>query len=327
MANKITKIGVFTSGGDAPGMNAAIRAVVRTGIYHGLEVMGIYHGYDGMIDGEIKSMDSASVSNILQRGGTILRCSRSEAFRTNAGRKKAALNLKMKGINGVVAIGGDGTFRGADVFYKECRIPIIGLPGTIDNDLFGTQFTVGYDTAINTALDAIDKLRDTAASHDRLFIIEVMGRDVGLIALRTGIAAGAEAVLVPETKTDIDRVIGILEKGWKRKKSSSIIVVSEGDKTGGAYEVASRIQKKFKQYKVRVSILGYLQRGGKPTCMDRVLASRLGVAAVEALISGKANMMVGASHNKIIYTPFNQATKHHNDINPNLYRIAEILSN
>ena len=324
---KIKKIGVFTSGGDSPGMNAAIRAVVRTGIYYNLKVVGIHYGYDGMMNKDFVDMNSSSVSNILQRGGSILRCSRSKQFMTSNGRKIAAQNIKNSNIDGLIAIGGDGTFTGADIFYKEHRIPIIGIPGTIDNDLFGTDFTIGYDTAVNTALEAIDKLRDTAASHDRLFIVEVMGKDAGFIALRTGIAGGAEAILIPESKTDIIRVIDILDKGWKRKKSSSIIVVAEGDKTGGAYDVARKISKKFKHYKATVAILGYLQRGGNPTCMDRVLASRLGVAAVEALINGKKNIMVGATHRKILYTPLKKAAKHNKEINPQLLKIAEILSN
>ncbi|HAP00494.1 MAG TPA: 6-phosphofructokinase [Bacteroidetes bacterium] len=319
-------IGVFTSGGDAPGMNAALRAVVRTAIYHNKKVIGIRRGFEGMIDGDMNELTSHSVSNIIQRGGTVLKTARSKRFLTEEGMNTAFENLKKHGIDGLVALGGDGTFRGAFEFRMRHNISTVGVPCTIDNDLYGTDFTIGYDTAINTAMEAIDKIRDTADSHNRLFFVEVMGRDAGFIALRSGIGGGAEAILVPETETNISHLISILEKGWKRNKSSSIVVVAEGEEAGGAYDVARQVKEHFDFYDTRVSILGHMQRGGNPTCMDRVLASRLGVAAVEALLDGKENVMVGVIHRDIEYTPFEKATKHNLDINMNLLRIAEILS-
>src|SRR5476651_1615408 len=321
----IKNIGLFTSGGDSPGMNAAIRAVVRTAIYYGLEVTGIRRGYDGMIKGDMFAMDRKSVSNIIQRGGTILKTARSEQFKTTGGRKLAYAQLQKHGVDALVAIGGDGTFRGARIFGEEYDIPIVGLPGTIDNDLCGTDFTIGYDTAINTVIDAVDKIRDTAESHDRLFIVEVMGRDSGLIALRTGIAAGAEAILIPESKTDLQAVFERLESGRKDKKSK-IIMLAENGEAGDAFEIGRLIKEKFPNYDTRISILGHIQRGGSPTCMDRVLASRVGVAAVEGLLAGHRNEMVGVVHNEISYTPFESAIKHHVDINPNFLKIVEILS-
>jgi 6-phosphofructokinase 1 len=279
-----------------------------------------------LIDGEVIEMSSQSVSNIIQRGGTILKTARSERFKTADGMKLAAQTLENFGVDGVIALGGDGTFRGALEFNTHYDVPFIGVPCTIDNDLYGTDFTIGYDTAINTAMEAIDKIRDTADSHDRLFFVEVMGRDAGIIAMRTGIGGGAEAILVPETNTSIDQLIIKLERGWKRNKSSSIVIVAEGDEAGGAYDVAKKVKEKFDFYDTRVSVLGHIQRGGNPTCMDRVLASRLGVAAVEALLDGKKNIMVGQIHKDVEYTPFSKATKHHLDINVNLLRIAEILS-
>ncbi|MEZ4827199.1 MAG: 6-phosphofructokinase [Bacteroidia bacterium] len=320
------RIAVYTSGGDAPGMNAAIRAVVRASIANGIEPFGIMRGYEGMIDGDIFPMDAKSVSNIIQRGGTILKTSRSERFRTEEGRKKAFKNLKKFEIEGLVAIGGDGTFAGAKVFSAEHNVPVIGVPGTIDNDLYGTDFTIGYDTALNTAMEAIDKIRDTADSHNRLFIIEVMGRDAGFIALNTGIAAGAEAVLIPETPTFIEDIIKKLEQGWLRSKSSSIIVVAEGDQAGGAFQVSEKIKQKFKNYDIRVVVLGHIQRGGTPTCADRVLASRLGAAAVEALMEGLSNSMAGIVNGEIQHTSLIKACKHHQNINPNLLNLVEILS-
>ncbi|MEI7801337.1 MAG: 6-phosphofructokinase, partial [Bacteroidota bacterium] len=296
------KIGVFTSGGDSPGMNAAIRAVVRSAVFNNFEVIGIRRGFEGMIDGDFIEMKSESVSNIIQRGGTILKTARSKRFITPEGMSMAAESLRKHNIDGLVALGGDGTFRGCFEFRMRENISSIGVPCTIDNDLYGTDFTIGYDTAINTAMEAIDKIRDTADSHNRLFFIEVMGRDAGFIALRSGIGGGAEAILVPETKTDIPHLISILEKGWKRNKSSSIVVVAEGDEAGGAYSIAKKVKEHFDYYDTRVSILGHMQRGGNPTCMDRVLASRLGVAAVEALIDGKENVMVGVNHRDIEYT-------------------------
>lgn len=319
-------IGVFTSGGDAPGMNAAIRAVVRTAIFNNLKAVGIRRGYEGLVDGDIIEMKSESVSNIIHRGGTILKTARSDRFKTEEGMKSAYQNIKKAGINGLIALGGDGTFRGALEFSKYYNIPFIGVPCTIDNDLYGTDFTIGYDTAINTAMQAIDKIRDTANSHDRLFFIEVMGRDAGIIAIRTGIGGGAEAILIPETKTSINQLIIKLERGWKRNKSSSIVVVAEGDEAGGAYEIAEKVKEKFDFYDTRVTVLGHVQRGGNPTCMDRVLASRLGVAAVEAFLEGKQNVMVGSIHRGIEYIPFSKATKHNVEPNIGLMRIAEILS-
>lgn len=337
-------IAVFTSGGDSPGMNACIRAVVRAGIYKGLAVIGIRGGYEGMIEGDFMEMQSASVSNIVQRGGTILKTSRSSRFMTHDGMKSAYEQLRKNNIDGVIAIGGDGTFKGAREFYAFQKsivkgkqrqnqisntkhiIPFVGIPGTIDNDLYGTDYTIGYDTAVNTALEAIDKIRDTADSHHRLFFIEVMGKDAGFIALRSGIAGGAEAILVPETKTDIKKLIKTLEKGWQRHKYSMIVVVAEGDEQGGAFEIAKKVKKKFKHYDTRVTILGHLQRGGKPTCLDRVLASRLGVAAVEALIKGEKNIMVGIQHWEITHTSFYKSIKHNKEINFKLLNLVKILS-
>jgi len=323
---KIKNIGVFTSGGDAPGMNACIRAVVRTAIYNKLQVSGIYRGYDGMIDGEMQALQSHSVSNIIQRGGTILKSARSERFMTKEGRQLAAKQLKKHKIDGIVAIGGNGTFTGADIMYQEHGIPFIGIPGTIDNDLFGTDFTLGFDTAVNTAMEAIDKIRDTADSHNRLFFVEVMGRDAGFIATWSGLASGAEAILVPETQTYVDDLITKLTIGWKRKKSSSIIIVAEGDDAGGAYDIAKKVKEKFKHYEIKVTILGHLQRGGSPTCFDRVLGSRLGAAAVTALIEGKANLMAGIVNGKVKFTPFPKAIKHKLVMPTELLDLGDILS-
>jgi 6-phosphofructokinase 1 len=306
-------------------MNAAIRAVVRTGLYYDLDVTGIYRGYDGMISGDFQLMERKSVANIIQRGGTILKTARSEEFRTVEGRKKAYEQLIKHNVDAIVAIGGDGTFTGANIFYDEYKVPVIGLPGTIDNDLIGTDFTIGYDTAINTVIDAVDKIRDTAESHDRLFIVEVMGRDSGLIALRSGIGTGAEAILIPETKTDIRALINRLETS-RKDKSSKIIIVAEGDDAGGAFEIAKVVKDKFPGIDTRVSILGHIQRGGAPSCMDRVLASRLGVAAVESLIAGRNREMIGVVNGQIHFTPFSNAIKHNPEVNPELLKIVEILS-
>ncbi len=322
---QIKNIGVYTSGGDSPGMNAAIRAVVRSAIFYNVEVTGIRRGYDGMINGDMFPMNRKSVSNIIQRGGTILKTARSEQFLTAEGRKTAYEQLKKNNVDALVAIGGDGTFRGARVFGQEYDMPIVGLPSTIDNDLLGTDFTIGYDTAINTVIDAVDKIRDTAESHDRLFIVEVMGRDSGLIALRTGIAAGAEAILIPESKTDLKAVFERLESG-RKDKTSKIIMLAENGEAGDAFEIGSQIKERFPNYDTRISVLGHIQRGGKPTCMDRVLASRVGVAAVEALLAGHRNEMVGLIHNQIAYTAFENATKHFVDVNPDFLKIVEILS-
>jgi 6-phosphofructokinase 1 len=322
--SEIKNIGVLTSGGDAPGMNAAIRAVVRAGLYYNLQVTGIMRGFEGMVNGEFISMDRKSVANIIQRGGTILKTFRSEAFRTKEGRQRAYEQLLKNNIDGVVVIGGEGSFTGAQAFIQEFNIPIVGIPGTIDNDLIGTDFTIGYDTAINTVIDAVDKIRDTAESHDRLFIVEVMGRDSGLIALRSGIGAGAEAILIPESKTDTEHLFKRLEEG-RKDKSSKIIIVAEGDNEGG-FEIASQIKEKFPNYDTRLSILGHIQRGGRPSCMDRVLASRTGVAAVEALMGGRKGEMIGVVNGNIHYTPFHNAIKHISEVNPSLLKILDILS-
>ncbi len=322
----IKTIGVFTSGGDSPGMNACIRAVVRTGLYHNLKVIGIRKGYEGMIDGNFKEMDGSSVSDIIRRGGTILKSARSQRFRTEEGRAQAAQKLRDAGIDGVVAIGGDGTITGAKVFYGEHKIPFIACPGTIDNDLFGTDYTIGYDTALNTAVHAIDKIRDTATSHNRLFFVEVMGRDAGFIALNAGIAGGAESVLVPETKTEIRQLIEQLEQGYSRKKSSFIIVVAEGDDAGGAFEVARQVREHFDYFDTRVTVLGHIQRGGTPTCMDRVNASELGMAAVQALLDGKHSLLMGKLRGELSETPFEKAIKSHNSIDTNLLQLVRVLS-
>lgn len=319
------KIAVFTSGGDSPGMNACLRAVVRTAVYHNMQVVGIMHGYDGMINDEFIEMDSKSVANIIHRGGTILKTARSKEFLTIEGQQKAFSNLKKHGIEGVVCIGGDGSFKGALEFSKMCNIPFVGCPGTIDNDLVGTDFTIGYDTAINTVVDAVDKIRDTAESHDRLFFVEVMGRDAGLIALRAGIGAGAESIIMPETKTDIEDLIKRLENG-RKNKSSKIIIVAEGDEAGGAFAIAEKVKKRLPEYDTRVTVLGHIQRGGNPSAMDRVNSSRMGFAAVEALMKGEKNIMIGIVDKNIQYTPFENAVKHIQELNPDLMRMVGILS-
>lgn len=320
------KIAVFTSGGDAPGMNACIRAVVRASVYYGLEVYGIRRGYNGMIKGDIIPLESKSVSNIVQRGGTFLKSARSEEFKTPEGRKIAYEQLKKHGIEGLVAIGGNGTFTGAEIFYNEYEIPTIGVPGTIDNDLYGTDYTIGFDTAVNTALDAIDKIRDTADAHDRIFFIEVMGRDSGYIAIQSGIGGGAELVMVPETQSSMEDVIETLKEGWQRSKTSSIIVVAEGDEEGGANAVATRTKQYIPQGDIKVTLLGHIQRGGAPTAYDRILASRLGVAAVEGLIAGKKNVMAGLLNNEVVYTPFKETITKKKPIHPDLIRLVDILS-
>ncbi|SFC07805.1 6-phosphofructokinase 1 [Parapedobacter composti] len=303
----ITKVGIFTSGGDAPGMNACIRAAVRTALYAGKAVTGIYHGYQGMIDGNFWEMNSRSVSNIIQLGGTILKTARCDAFRTKEGRQLAYDNLKAAGIDGLIAIGGDGTFTGAEVFSREHDIPVVCVPGTIDNDLYGSDFTLGYDTATNTVIEAIDKIRDTAASHDRLFFVEVMGRDSGCIALNAGIAGGAEAILLPEKNTAIEELCKMLEGAAKGNKSSTIVIVAEGEANGGAYHVAKEVKARFNFYDTKVTILGHLQRGGSPSSFDRVLASRLGFAAVRHLFAGANRVMVGLWGNEIRTTPLEEA--------------------
>lgn len=326
MATKVTKIGVMTSGGDSPGMNAAIRAVVRTGIYYGLEVFGIMRGFSGLIENDIIPMHSRSVANIIQRGGTMLKTARCKEFLEPEGRLKAYNNLKKLGINGLVVIGGDGSFKGADVFSREFDIPCIGLPGTIDKDIAGTDFTIGFDTAVNTAVAAIDKIRDTADAHDRMFIIEVMGRDSGYIALHSGIATGAENVLIPERKTNIEELLnGLLEKE-RRQKLVNIIVVAEGDGFGGANEVANAIKDRLKNIETRVAILGHIQRGGPPSCLDRLIASRMGYASVEALLKGRHNVMVGILNNRLHYTPLEKAVKAKQKINDEWLKIVKILA-
>jgi 6-phosphofructokinase 1 len=326
MSKKVTKIGVLTSGGDAPGMNAAIRAVVRTGLYHNMEVFGIMRGYQGMIDDDIVPMHSRSVANIIQRGGTILKTARSKDFYEPEGRKKAYSNLKKHGIDGLVIIGGDGSFRGAQRFANEYDIPCIGLPGTIDKDIAGSDFTIGFDTAVNTAVEAIDKIRDTADAHDRLFIIEVMGRDAGYIALHSGIATGAEHILIPETKTDIEMVVDSLEEKERRHKLVNMIVVAEGDETGGGNEVAAIIRDRMPHLDTRVCILGHIQRGGSPSCIDRVIASRLGYAAVDALIEGRHNTMIGIMNNKLHFTPLDKAVKAKQRVSEEWMKIVKILA-
>lgn len=322
----IKHLGVFTSGGDSPGMNACLRAVVRTGVYHGIKVTGIRRGFEGMIEGDFISMDARSVSNIIHRGGTILKSARSAGFKDRVGREKAFANISKLGIDGLVAIGGDGTFRGAAIFYSEFGIPTIGIPGTIDNDLYGTDYTLGFDTAVNTAVEAIDKIRDTAASHDRLFFIEVMGRDSGYIALWAGISGGAEAILLPEEKTDIDKLITLLKKGEEQLKTSSIVIVCESDDAGGAVEIAKLVKAKQPGFDTRVTVLGHVQRGGSPSAFDRILGSRFGVAATEALLKGEYDKMVGMLNNKLTFTDFSKATKEHAPMDPEMLRYAKILS-
>jgi len=320
------KVAIMTSGGDAPGMNACLRAAVRGAVYHGIEMYGIYRGYDGMIEGDIVKMNSHSVSNIIQKGGTILKSARSTEFKTKEGRKKAYDQLQKLGIEGLITIGGDGTFTGAKIFYDEYGIPTIGAPGTIDNDLYGTDYTIGFDTAVNTALGAIDKIRDTADSHNRLFFIEVMGRDSGYIAIRSGIGGGAELVMVPETSTSIKEVISTLQEGWARHKTSSIVVVAEGDEEGNAMEIAEKVKKKIHQKDIKVSILGHIQRGGSPSAQDRILASRLGLAALEGLIKGEKNVMAGIINDKLVYTSFEDSISKNKPLNQELIHMVKVLS-
>jgi len=319
------RIGVLTSGGDAPGMNACLRAVVRTALYHNLEVIGFRHGYEGLIHDEHIHLNHKSVANIIQRGGTILKTARSQRFMTEEGMNKAVQTISRNGLDALVVIGGDGTFRGAIDLSKKSHIPIIGCPGTIDNDLLGTDFTIGYDTAINTVIEAVDKIRDTAESHDRIFIVEVMGRDAGLIALRSGIGSGAEAILIPETKNDVNKLMERLNKS-RKDKSSKIIIVAEGDESGGAFKVAEKVKHNFPQFDIRVSILGHIQRGGSPTCMERVNASRMGYSAIEGLLVGKKNVMVGIINKEIVFTDFEKVVKHNQELQPDMLKMMEILS-
>lgn len=327
MSKTITKIAVLTSGGDAPGMNAAIRSVVRTCAFHHIECVGIYRGYQGMIEGDFKEMGPRSVNNIINKGGTILKSARSKEFQTKEGREKAFQHLKKAGIKALIVIGGDGSFTGAEVFSKEYDFPVMGIPGTIDNDIFGTSHTLGYDTALNTVIECIDKIRDTASSHNRLFLVEVMGRDAGHIALNAGIGAGAEEILIPEEDLGLERLLESLKKSKASGKSSSIVVVAEGDNTGkNVFELKDYIEKHLPEYDTRVSVLGHMQRGGSPTCFDRVLASRLGVKAVESLLEGKSNFMAGIDKDKIVLVPLQQAIKGHYPIDRELLRVSDIMS-
>jgi len=326
MEKKVTRIGVLTSGGDAPGMNAAIRAVVRTGIYHGLEVHGIMRGYQGLIEDDIYRMESRSVANIIQRGGTMLKTSRCQEFYDYEGRKKGYGNLKRRGINGLVIIGGDGSFRGAVEFSNEFDMPCIGLAGTIDKDIYGTDFTIGFDTAVNTAVEAIDKIRDTMDSHDRIFIIEVMGRDAGYIALHSGIATGAENIMIPELKSNLDDIISSLLEKERRKKLVNLIVVAEGDGFGGAAEVQKILKEKLPMAEIRVCILGHIQRGGSPSCIDRLIASRMGYHAIQSLMEGRYNVFVGILNNKMHYIPLEDAVKNKGKISEEWMKIVKILA-
>ncbi len=327
MSKRIKKIGVLTSGGDSPGMNAAIRSVVRACAYYNVDCMGIYRGYQGMIEGDFKEMGPRSVHNIVNKGGTILKSARSKEFMTPEGRAKAFENLKEAGIEALVVIGGDGSFTGAEIFNREFHVPVIGIPGTIDNDIFGTSHTLGYDTALNTVVEVIDKIRDTASSHNRLFFVEVMGRDAGHIALNTGIGAGAEEILIPEEDLGLERLLESLRRSKLSGKSSSIVVVAEGDKIGkNVFELKDYVEQNLPEYDVRVSVLGHMQRGGAPSCFDRVLASRLGVKAVESLLEGKSNYMVGLMNDKVNLTPLEQAIKGHTEIDLELLRVSDIMT-
>ena len=327
MPKIIKKVGVLTSGGDSPGMNAAIRSVVRTCAYHNIECIGIYRGYQGMIEGDFKEMGPRSVNNIVNKGGTILKSARSMEFKTVEGRKKAHENLLKAGVDALVVIGGDGTFTGGLVFSNEFNFPIMGIPGTIDNDIFGTSHTLGYDTALNTVIEVIDKIRDTASSHNRLFFVEVMGRDAGHLALNAGIGAGAEEILIPEEDLGLERLLESLQKSKASGKSSSIVVIAEGDKIGkNVFELKDYVEANLPEYDVRVSVLGHMQRGGSPSCFDRVLASRLGVKAVESLIEGKESYMVGLQCDKISLTPLDQAIKGKTEIDRELLRVSDIMS-
>ena len=327
MSKSIKKIGVMTSGGDSPGMNAAIRSVVRTCAYHNIECVGIYRGFEGMIEGDFKAMDARSVKGIINKGGTVLKSARSKYFRTEEGRKIAHEKLKESNIDGLVLIGGDGTFNGGLIFNKEFDFPLMGIPGTIDNDIFGTTHTLGFDTALNTVVECIDKIRDTASSHNRLFFVEVMGRDVGHLALNAGIGAGAEEILIPEEDLGLQRLLESLKRSKQSGKSSSIVVVAEGDKIGkNVFELKDYMEENMLEYDVRVSVLGHMQRGGSPSCFDRVLASRMGVKAVESLLEGKTNYMVGLLNDQMALTPLEQAVKGKSKIDKELVRVSEIMS-
>lgn len=327
MKSEIKKIGVMTSGGDSPGMNAAIRAVVRTCAFHKVECLGIYRGYEGLIEGDFKEMSARSVNNIINKGGTILKSARSKGFRTPEGRKQAYENAVAAGMDALVVIGGDGSFTGALVFNEEYGFPVMGIPGTIDNDIYGTSSTLGYDTALNTVVECIDKIRDTASSHNRLFFVEVMGRDVGHIALNAGVGAGAEEILIPEENLGKERLVESLKRSRESGKSSSIVVVAEGDKTGtNVFDLKDYVEKTLPEYEVRVSVLGHMQRGGSPSCWDRVLASRMGVKAVESLLEGKSNYMVGIKDMAMHLCPLDQAVKGKSTIDMELLRVSDIMT-
>ncbi len=319
-------VGILTSGGDSPAMNAAIRAVTRAAIYNGFEVKGIMRGYRGLVTGEIVPFKTQNVSNIIQQGGTILKTARCQEFLTPEGRKTAYDNMKKEGIDALVVIGGDGSLSGARLFAAEYDIPIVGLPGTIDNDLYGTDTTIGYDTALNTIMEAVDKIRDTATSHERLFFIEVMGRNAGFLTLNGALATGAEAAIIPEIATEVDQLAELISHGFRKSKNSSIVLVAESEITGGAMGMAERVRKEFPQYDVRVTILGHIQRGGSPTAADRILASRMGEAAINALMDGQRNVMVGVRNNEIVYVPFSQAIRDDKPIDRNLLNTIKILS-
>ncbi len=319
-------VGILTSGGDAPGMNAAIRAVTRSAICNNMKVKGIYRGYEGLVNDEIEDFTTENVSNIIQRGGTILRTARSDAFRTPEGRKKAYENVKKHGIDALVVIGGDGSLTGARLFAEEHNVVCIGLPGTIDNDLYGTDYTIGYDTALNTIVQCVDKIRDTATSHNRIFFVEVMGRDAGFLAQNSAIASGAEAAIIPEDKTDSDQLAEFIKRGVRKTKNSSIVIVSESKKDGGAAHYAERMKKEYPEYDVRVSTLGHLQRGGSPSAYDRILASRLGEAAITALLEDQRNVMIGIKNDEIVYVPFVKAIKDDKPIDRSLIRVLNTLS-
>lgn len=316
----------MTSGGDSPGMNTAIRAVVRACAFYQIKCVGIRMGYEGLIQNQMSELGARSVKHIINRGGTILQTARSQSFRTKEGREKAYKNLKNNELDALIVIGGDGSFTGANIFYQEFGVPFIGIPGTIDNDIFGTDYTIGYDTALNTVIEAIDRIRDSATSHNRVFFVEVMGRDAGFIALSSGIASGAQDILIPEKEDSLDELFQSLHKSEQSGKNSSIIVVAEGEELGNVYDLAKATEARFPDYDVRVTVLGHIQRGGNPTCMDRVLASRLGVAAVEGLLEGKTNLMAGLRSNKIVFTPIEEAIKKHNEIDQELIKVAKILA-
>jgi len=319
-------IGILTSGGDASGMNAAIRAVTRTAIFNGFKIKGIYRGYEGLIAGEVKELTTEDVSSIIQRGGTILKTARSEAFTTPEGRKKAYEVIQKENISALIIIGGDGSLTGARIFAEEYNVTCIGLPGTIDNDLYGTDFTIGYDTALNTIVECVDKIRDTATSHDRIFFVEVMGRDAGFLAQNSAIASGAEAAIIPEFSTEVDQLEEFIKNGFRKSKNSSIVLVAESELTGGAMHYAERVKNEYPQYDVRVTILGHLQRGGSPTAHDRILASRLGAAAIDAIMEDQRNVMIGIEHDEIVYVPFSKAIKNDKPVKRDLVNVLKELS-